>query len=734
MPVKTELSISEIIEKMVMRRPKKYAGRGSRRSRPPIALVMAGDTDEDEYVDVEDSSDDEEAIKVDESGKPLTEETKELVELFSNLRGGPDIIRYFNSLPGRERKRLLRIVQKELGLPVGSRKKGKKSKSAVIPTDIGSKPLFIRIVEMNSNLPPGLKAEMLRRYFNPGSSPDKNGNWIETVLRIPYGRYAPHITEEDLAGSQGVLDSVVYGHQEAKHKLLTYLAQLVRNQDSSGLILGLRSYPGVGKTSLIELGMSKILKRPFFSTSLGGAHDSSLLRGFSYTYEGAMCGSCAQWIIQAGILNPVIFLDELDKISTTAHGDEITNTLIQLTDPLQSRVFQDKFLGSTATIDLSRCIFVFAYNDRSLINPILRDRITEIELHGFSPEEKLVIGRDYLVPKIVKNIGFPEDQIPRITDAAITACIDRYTTECGLRHLKRILEEIFMELNLRAIMGRTETMEPVQQVVDVDDIESLIRSYKPISTERTTPGKVLGRVNGLYVDSGGSSGILPLEATWIPALKTTSHALRVTGHVGKVFGESSSVAWSVAWNILTPEKKEEWINRWHAEKRPRIHSPEGLAGRMSGHSTMSAEEQISRSAPVQPPVFDLTTRTPAESVSSVGVARGCLHIHCRDGATPKDGPSAGVALTMLMWSMLTDTPLPQEISYTGEVSVNFDVLPIGGLDQKLIGAHRAGCTTVIIPTANVKDLPRIIPGADDGSMKVLAFSDIREVLNFVLSQ
>lgn len=728
--------IRRLTEKTTMRRPRKtrFAGRKSRRAHAPISIVVADDTDEDEeYEDMIDSSDDEDAIKVDESGKPLSSETKELVELFSSLRGGPDIIRYFNSLAVKEQRKLLKLVKSELGLPVIHRKKGKRHKGVVMPVT-GTKPLFVRILEMSSEAPSGLKAEMLRRYFSPGSSPEKNSQWMEIVLRLPYGLYSPRITEEDLVGAQAVLDSVVYGHQEAKHKLISYLAQLVRNQDSQGLILGLRSAPGLGKTSLIEKGVSKILRRPFFSTSLAGSHDSSFLRGFLQTYEGSECGIFPRWLIQGKVSSGIFFLDELDKISSTPHGSEIMNALIQITDPLQNKVYQDRYLGPIATLDLSRCIFVFAYNDRSLINPILRDRITEIELHGFAPEEKLVIARDYMIPSIIKDISFPEGQVPRITDAAIAACIDRYTTESGLRHLKRVLQEIFMELNLRAIMEHTEGMGQEPRIVDVGDIDSLIRSYKPITIERIKKGKVLGRVNGLYVDSSGSSGVLPLEATWIPASKNTSHSMRCTGSLGKVMSESIQVGWSVAWSLLTPEKQEEWICRWYPEKRSRNPSPDGLAGRASGHSTFS-DEIISRSAPIQaPPVFDLTTRTPVDSgIGTSGVTKGCLHVHSPDGSSPKDGPSAGVALALLLFSMLMELSIDQSLAFTGEISLCGTIMPVGGIPEKLIGAHRAGCAIVIIPEANIPDLPRHIPGSEDGNMKVITFSDIREVISFVLS-
>ncbi len=740
---------------------------GRQRKAVPVASSSGDSDDSDELRDFcnklakatcspSASEEDAEASSADTAPeKRLTQETKELLELFSSLRGGPDITRYFNSLPLRERKLLLRAVRRDMGVrqsPTAARSCGK--------------PLFIRIVEFDtveSKLPLGLKVDLLKRYFTPGSSPEKNVQWLETILRIPFGKYAPRISERDLTGSQKLLDSVVYGHPEAKHKLISYMAQLLRNQDSSGLILGLKSYPGVGKTNLVDVGVSRILRRPFYSTSLGGVHDSAFLRGFQYTYEGSEVGYMARCLLHGSIMNPVFFFDELDKVSQTPQGDEIINTLIQITDPTQSKIFQDRYLGSVATLDLSRCIFVFAYNDRSAINPILRDRITEIELHGFSPEDKLIIARDYMIPRIVTDIGFPVDQVPKITDAAISAVIDRYTNEAGVRHLRRILDEIFMELNLHTLMGRASTPSISQMasdatervwshihkmktsesssstssstassvaLVEIEHLEQLIRTYKPISIERTSRCRVLGRVNGLFVDGNGCSGILPLEATWVPSAKRASYEMRYTGNLGKVMGESARVAWSVAWNLLDQAKQDEWIRRWHPERTTTTERGI-LAGRLSGHSTLSGSTHAGDDD--LPPVFDTVTppRRPLVTAEPTGVSRGCLHVHCRDNAMPKDGPSAGVALTILMWSMLTDTPLPQEIAYTGEIGLHGTLLPIGGLQEKLVGAHRAGCTIVVIPQSNVDHLPARVPGTEDSSMRVLPFNTIHEVLSLI---
>lgn len=616
----------------------------------------------------------------------------ELISIINRLSNGPEIIGYFNSLPAEQRQTLLRTI------------------NSFGDSLTAHSPLLIRILESKSV---EARMEMLRRYFTPGSSPEKNNQWIENVLQIPFSKFSAKITEKELRESRGLLDQAVYGHDDAKHKILSYIAQLVRNQESGGLILGLKSYPGVGKTNLVDAGVSKILKRPFFSTSLGGVHDSSYLRGFQYTYEGSEPGYIARCIIQGGVMNPVLFFDELDKVSQTAQGDEIINTLIQLTDPIQSKVFQDRYFGSSILFDLSRCIFVFAYNDSVPLNSILKDRITEIQLHGFSPAEKFIISKQYLIPKITRDVGLLSDEQHQhvwMTDPCIKRIIDLYSNEAGVRQVKRVLQEIFMEINLLSMLGINITE------CNLMNMEQFIKTYKPNIIEMTDKNPALGRVNGLFVDGLGRSGISPIEAVWIPSAKRMTYEMRCTGNLGKIMGESIQVAWSVAWNLIETHKQQEWINRWEP-------SGGGLAGRSSckseDPSSSTLIPQHHQSSPIQ--------HQDGGSLRKQEIPHGCLHIHCRDSSSPKDGPSAGVALTILMWSMLTSTPISQEYAYTGEISLHGDLLPIGGLTEKIIGASRAGCRYIVFPKANQDDLPSNIPEG----LELLPMTNIHDVIEFL---
>jgi ATP-dependent Lon protease len=538
-----------------------------------------------------------------------------------------------------------------------------------------------------SFVPNGLKQEMLSRYLNPGSSPEKTTQWLQTVIKIPYGVYAKQVTREDLSSSLQVLNKAIYGHHEAKHKLRTYIAQLIRNQDSEGLILGIHSYPGVGKTNLVDSGVSQILKRPFYSMSLGGIHDSTFLKGFQFTYESSEPGYIARSIINSKIMNPVFFFDELDKVSKTAQGDEIIDTLIQITDPIQSKIFNDRYLGSTCSLDLSRCVFVFVYNDRTLLNPILRDRLTEIELEGFSDDDKVVIAKDYIVPRVLSDIGLSVKK-HGISEESIRFIIENYTNEAGVRHLRRVIKDIFMEVNMRLLIEGEDTT--MVGTLGISDIRKLITCHKPVTIDRIIKEKAVGKVNGLFVDCLGRSGILPLQAKWIPASKKSSYTMRCTGNLGKVMGESIQVAWSVAWNILTKKKQQEWLSLWY----PQMSKLDDLsiAARQSGRSSDLQDV-------FQSPVV-------VDSGNSEICAKDCIHVHCSDNAVPKDGPSAGVAMTILLWSMLMEFPLPQEFAYTGEVDLHGNILSVGGLAEKLVGAKRAGCEIVVIPEANaIVDVP-----------------------------
>jgi ATP-dependent Lon protease len=251
--------------------------------------------------------------------------------------------------------------------------------------------------------------------------------------------------------SKKLLDEAVYGLTDTKMQIMQLLGQLISNPTATGTSIAIHGDKGVGKTSIVQDGISKILNRPFAFIPLGGATDASYLEGHSYTYEGSVCGKIVQILMDCKVMNPVIYFDELDKLSDTPKGYEIANILIHLTDTTQNFEFHDKYF-SNMHFDLSKCIFIFSYNDETKINPVLRDRMYTIRANGYSKTDKIEIAKQYLTKKIAKQVNFSEDDIC-FTDAVLGHIIDRYCPEeAGVRSLKRCLETIYTKLNLCRLM------------------------------------------------------------------------------------------------------------------------------------------------------------------------------------------------------------------------------------------------------------------------------------------
>ena len=299
------------------------------------------------------------------------------------------------------------------------------------------------------------------RYIDPGNGEYyKLKNWVDTFMRIPFSKYnSLPISIEDgvdkchdfMENAQKTINEAVYGLNEAKMQIMQMLGQLLTNPKSIGSAIAIHGPPGTGKTSLIKDGISKILNRPFAFIALGGATDSSFLEGHSYTYEGSTWGKIIQIIIDSKCMNPVIYFDELDKISDTPKGEEIAGILTHLTDTSQNNQFHDKYF-SEVDFDLSKCLFIFSYNDETKVNPILRDRMYKIKTSGYDKKQKMIISNNYLLPKIREQINFKMDEII-ITDEAINHIIENNcNNEDGVRNLKRCLEIIYTKLNLYRLM------------------------------------------------------------------------------------------------------------------------------------------------------------------------------------------------------------------------------------------------------------------------------------------
>lgn len=361
-----------------------------------------------------------------------------------------------------------------------------------------------RLALLESPIPSELKAVAMSkiaalRYMEPGQGEYyKVKNWVDTFMQIPFNKYKELPITFDagvekchdfMEGAKNTLDEAVYGMNDAKMQIMQLVGQWITNPKAVGTAIAVKGPMGTGKTTLIKEGISKILGRDFAFIALGGATDSSFLEGHSYTYEGSTWGKIVDILIKSKSMNPVIYFDELDKISDSPKGEEITGILTHLTDTTQNTLYHDKYF-SEVDFDLSKCLFIFSYNDESRVNPILLDRMYKIQTDGYERKDKLVIVNKYLLPKILDQISFKNDDIV-FPDETLTYIIDNYTgDEKGVRNLKRCLEIICTKLNLHRLMKPGSKMydEEVFEVsfpysVSVDIVKKLVKSPDNLKAE-----------------------------------------------------------------------------------------------------------------------------------------------------------------------------------------------------------------------------------------------------------
>jgi ATP-dependent Lon protease len=323
-----------------------------------------------------------------------------------------------------------------------------------------------RMTLLESEIPVEFKSAAMKkinslRYMEPGSGEFyKSKNWVDTFMRIPFNKFQGlPITIDDgvekchefMETAQNTLDQAVYGLNDAKMQIMQMLGQLLTNPKAIGTAIAIHGPPGTGKTSLVKEGISKILNRPFAFIALGGATDSSFLEGHGYTYEGSTWGKIVQILIESKCMNPVIYFDELDKISDTPRGEEIAGILTHLTDTSQNSQFHDKYFAEI-NFDLSKCLFIFSYNDENKVNPILKDRMYRIKTKGYVSKEKTMIANNYLLPKIREQVRFNIEDILIANDVLAHIIDNHCNKEDGVRNLKRCLEIIYTKLNLYRLM------------------------------------------------------------------------------------------------------------------------------------------------------------------------------------------------------------------------------------------------------------------------------------------
>ena len=478
-------------------------------------------------------------------------------------------------------------------------------------------------------------------------------NYLDWMLAIPWGTKSR--VKKDLGRAQDVLDQDHYSLDKVKERIVEYLAVQARSSKLKGPIMCLVGPPGVGKTSLGR-SVAKATGREFIRISLGGVRDESEIRGHRRTYIGSMPGKIIQALKKAKTTNPLILLDEIDKMGQDFRGDP-ASAMLEVLDPEQNSTFVDHYLE--VEYDLSNVMFLTTANSYNMPGPLL-DRMEVIPLSGYTEDEKLEIARQHLLPKSVKNHGLRRGEMT-ISDGAITEIIRRYTREAGVRNLERELNKIARKAVTKIIKKETDKV-----IVARDNLSDFlgVSRFRFGLAEREDQ---IGVVTGLaWTQVGGD--LLQIEALRLPG----KGRMKTTGKLGDVMKESIDAASSFV-------------------------------------------RSIAPDIGVKPPRFDALD----------------IHVHVPEGATPKDGPSAGVAMVTSIVSVLTQIPVRRDIAMTGEVTLRGNVLAIGGLKEKLLAALRGGITTVLIPQENVKDLAEIPENVKEG-LTIIPVENVRDVLRHAL--
>lgn len=478
-------------------------------------------------------------------------------------------------------------------------------------------------------------------------------NYLDWLLSIPWGTKSR--VKKDLGRAQKVLDDDHYGLEKVKERIVEYLAVQQRSAKLRGPILCLVGPPGVGKTSLGK-SVAKATGREFIRISLGGVRDESEIRGHRRTYIGSMPGKIVQALKKAKTTNPLILLDEIDKMGQDFRGDP-ASAMLEVLDPEQNSTFVDHYLE--VEYDLSNVMFLTTANSYNMPSPLL-DRMEIISLAGYTEDEKSEIARQHLIPKQVKNHGLKKGEF-EVSDDALQEMIRTYTREAGVRNLEREIAKLARKAVTKIIKKETETVS-----VDQSDLEDML-GVKRFRYGLAEVDDQVGVVTGLAWTSVGGD-LLSIEALKLPG----KGRMKTTGKLGDVMKESIDAASSFV-------------------------------------------RSISPKIGVKPPLFEKVD----------------IHVHVPEGATPKDGPSAGIAMVTSIVSVLTGIAVRKDIAMTGEVTLRGNVLAIGGLKEKLLAALRGGIKTVLIPEENEKDLPEIPDNVKEG-LEIIPVAHVSDVLSHAL--
>ena len=449
------------------------------------------------------------------------------------------------------------------------------------------------------------------------------------------------------------LDTAVYGHLDAKRSMQRIIAQWI-NGEQTGRCLGFEGPPGCGKTSFAKNGVAQCLRnedgasRPFAFIALGGSSNASYLEGHSYTYVGSTWGKVADILMEKQCMNPIIFIDELDKVSRTEHGKEINGILTHLIDSTQNSEFYDKYFTGVP-LDMSRALFIFSYNDASVLDKIVLDRIHRIQFDALTIDDKIVVAREHIIPQLLQTVGLVGHIV--IPDETVIHIIRKYTRESGVRRLKELLYDIVSETNLTFMKNFEASFFP--KTITIHDVDTVYMKTKiPYMDVCPASTPLVGVVYGMWANVYKEGGILPIEVSLFPS--DTLFEFKLTGMQGDVMKESMNVAKTVVWSVLFTEEERQKIYSYCKETK------------MQG-----------------------------------------IHVHCPEGATPKDGPSAGLAIAIAMYSRLhsifEECLVSNMVAMTGEINLRGEICAIGGLDCKFRGGFNVGIEKYYYPSENAKD-------------------------------
>ncbi|QFZ74320.1 endopeptidase La [Streptomyces fagopyri] len=565
-------------------------------------------------------------------------------------------------------RRQLEAVRKELRELNGDAKEGEESDDYRARVEAADLPENVREAALK-------EVDKLERSSDQSPEGSWIRTWLDTVLELPWNERTDDTGAYDIQGAKAVLDAEHAGLDDVKERITEYLAVRKRRSERGlgvvggrrgGAVLALVGPPGVGKTSLGE-SVAHAMGRKFVRVALGGVRDEAEIRGHRRTYVGALPGRIVRAIKEAGSMNPVVLLDEIDKVGSDFRGDPAA-ALLEVLDPAQNHTFRDHYLE--VELDLSDVVFLATANVLEAIPEALLDRMELVRLDGYTEDEKVVIARDHLLPRQLERAGLAKDEVT-LDESALRKLAGEYTREAGVRNLERAVARLLRKIAAQHELGARELPFTVTDA----DLRGLLGRPHHVPESAQDPAErrtaVPGVATGLAV-TGAGGDVLYVEAS-LADPETGAAGLTLTGQLGDVMKESAQIALSFL----------------------RSHGAE-----------------------LELPVGDLKDRG--------------VHIHFPAGAVPKDGPSAGVTMTTALASLLSGRPVRTDVAMTGEVSLTGRVLPIGGVKQKLLAAHRAGVTTVVIPKRNEPDLDDV-PAEVLEKLDVHAVTDVRQVLELALT-